>query len=108
MQKPNPDDYILATGRTTSVRHFVELAFQYVGIQIDWEGEGVNEKGLNRATGKLLVEVSPEFFRPSEVDFLLGSADKARKSLGWQPKTSVEKLVEIMMQADLNRLEKFL
>lgn len=104
LQQPKADDYLLATGKTTSVRLFVELAFQYIDIQIEWVGKGVDEIGIDKKTGKTYVEVSPDFFRPTEVDLLLGSAVKAQANIGWTPKTSVEQLVGIMMKADLNRL----
>ena len=106
LQQSHPDDYVLATGATTSVRRFVELAFQAIGIAIEWVGKGIEEKGLNRKTGKVLVEVSSEFFRPAEVDLLLGDFSKAKAKLGWQPKTSLENLVAIMVEADLEALEK--
>ena len=105
LQQPKADDYVLATGTTTSVRRFVELAFASIGIEIVWEGKGVNEKGLDKNTGKLLIEISPEYFRPSEVDFLVGDASKAKKELGWEAKTSVEQLAHLMVKADLALVE---
>ena len=99
LQQRRPDDYILATGRTTSVRAFVETAFQEIGIPIDWHGKGLEEKGIG-PNGKVLVEVSPEFFRPTEVDLLIGNPRKAERKLGWVPKTSVEQLVKMMVHAD--------
>lgn len=104
LQKEKSDDYVLATGETTPVRKFVELAFREVDIQIQWEGKGLHEKGRDAASGKVIVEVSPQFFRPSEVDLLIGDASKARKELGWIPKTGLEELVRIMMKADLEEL----
>jgi GDPmannose 4,6-dehydratase len=103
LQKEKPDDYVLATGETHTVRHFIELAFSQVGIALDWEGKGVQEKGRDRGTGRILVEISPQFFRPAEVDLLIGDASKARKELGWIPKTSFEKLVQMMVAADLKQ-----
>ena len=100
LQQDGADDYVLATGRTTSVRTFVELAFAEVDTQITWEGEGVQERGLCAKTGRTLVEVSPRYFRPTEVDLLLGDATKAREQLGWVPTTSLEELVKLMMQSE--------
>lgn len=105
LQAENPDDYVVATGETHSVREFVEKAGNYVGFDIVWEGEGVNEKGIDKKTGKVIVEVSPEFFRPAEVDILVGNPKKAKEKLGWEPRTTFEKLVEIMMEADLRRVK---
>ncbi|MBS0625110.1 MAG: GDP-mannose 4,6-dehydratase [Verrucomicrobia bacterium] len=103
LQQPKADDYLLATGKTTSVRRFVELAFQYIGIEIEWQGKGIDEVGIDRKSGKTLVRVSTEFFRPAEVDILLGNASKAKSMLGWIPQTSVENLVQIMVEADLKK-----
>lgn len=105
LQQQTADDYVLATGETTPVRRFVELSFQEVGIRIVWEGEGVNEKGRDAETGRILVEVSPDFFRPAEVDLLIGNPAKAKKELGWTPKTSLEELVRIMVRSDLGQLQ---
>jgi GDPmannose 4,6-dehydratase len=104
LQQEKPEDFVLATGKTTSVRRFVELAFREVDIEISWEGEGVEEKGICKKTGKVLVEVSPSYFRPTEVSLLLGDASKAREKLGWQAKTSLEELVAMMVKADLNEI----
>lgn len=101
LQQDKADDYLLATGATTTVRSFVELSFNEVNIDIRWEGQGLEEKGYNAATGALLVEVSPEFFRPSEVDLLIGNPAKAKERLGWAPKTNLKELVHIMMKADM-------
>jgi len=103
LQQEKPDDYVIASGETHSVREFVELACKTAGFDIVWKGKGVEEKGVDKATGKTLVEVSAEFFRPSEVDILLGDCSKAREKLGWQPKTSFEELVRIMVEADIKR-----
>lgn len=102
LQLQEPDDFVLATGVTTSVRRFIELAFAVVGVTIEWQGEGVNEKGINAATGKVVVEISPEYFRPAEVDLLIGNPLKAKEKLGWVPTTSLEQLVEMMVEHDLN------
>ena len=106
LQQEQPEDFVLATGKTWSVRQFVEYSFHEVGIEIIWEGEGLDEKGIDKETGKVLVDVSPEFFRPSEVDYLIGDASKAKKQLGWYPKTSLQELVKIMMKADLKHFEE--
>jgi GDPmannose 4,6-dehydratase len=101
LQQERPDDYVLATGKTTTVRAFTELAFQKIGVELEWVGDGLHERGIDRVTGRLLVEVSPQFFRPAEVDLLIGNPAKAKEKLGWEPKTELEELVEIMMEADL-------
>lgn len=102
LQQEKPEDFVIATGETRTVREFVEKAFEVAGINICWTGEGVNEKGFDAATGKVLVEVSPEFFRPAEVDLLLGDPTKAKTVLGWNPrKTTFEELVRRMVEHDL-------
>lgn len=106
LQQNEPDDYVLATGETHSVKEFIEKAFEVAGFSIYWEGEGIETKGRDKKTGKILVEVSPQFFRPAEVDILQGNYEKARKKLGWYPKTKFEKLVEIMVEKDLERVSK--
>jgi len=106
MQQDTPDDYVLATGKKVSVRKFVEMSFKHVGIELKWEGKGVDEKGINVATGKAVVEIDPKYFRPSEVDLLVGDASKANKQLGWKPKYTVEELCKEMVQSDLKLFEK--
>jgi GDPmannose 4,6-dehydratase len=106
LQQETPDDYVLATGETHSVREFVEKAFAEAGHTIVWKGSGVNEVGSDAKTGKALVEVDPRFFRPTEVDILIGDATKAREKLGWQPKIMFEQLVREMVQSDLKLLAK--
>ncbi|MCA9557504.1 MAG: GDP-mannose 4,6-dehydratase, partial [Myxococcales bacterium] len=101
MQQDTPDDYVLATGETHAVREFVELAFAEVGRRVRWEGEGVGEKGLDDGTGQVLVEVDPRYFRPTEVELLLGDATKAREKLGWVHSTPFRTLVTDMVKADL-------
>ncbi len=101
LQQDKPDDFVLATGETRTVREFVEAAFAEVGIQIEWRGTGVDEKGYCSRTGKLLVDVNPKFFRPAEVDLLLGDPSKAERVLGWKRKTSFSELVKMMVHADL-------
>lgn len=106
LQQDEPDDYVVASGQTHTVREFVELAFKHVNIDIKWMGEGVEEKGLDKKTGKVVVAVNPKYFRPAEVDVLLGDATKARKKLGWQPEISFEELVRRMVFADLDRVKE--
>ena len=102
LQQEKPEDFVIATGETRTVREFVEKAFEVAGINICWTGEGVDEKGFDAATGKVLVEVSSEFFRPAEVDLLLGDPTKAKTVLGWNPrKTTFEELVRRMVEYDL-------
>lgn len=105
LQQDEPDDYVLATGRTTSVRQFVELAFNEVGIPIRWEGSGIEEKGYHAETGAELIEVDPRYFRPSEVDLLIGDPAKAKKKLGWEHETSLENLVVEMIRNDEATIE---
>lgn len=107
LQQPEPDDFVVATGEFHSVREFTTLAFARAGINLRWEGEGLQEKGIDEATGRVLVEVDPRFFRPAEVEQLLGNPDKARRVLGWNPRaTSFERLVEIMVDADMALIKK--
>lgn len=101
LQQPSAEDFVLASGRTTNVRTFVELAFKEIDINIRWEGSGVDEKGYDLRTGRLLVSVSPQFFRPAEVDLLIGDPTKAKEKLGWEAKTSLEELVRLMVASDL-------
>jgi GDPmannose 4,6-dehydratase len=107
LQHPEPEDFVIATGEMHSVREFCTLAFAEAGINLRWEGEGVNEKGIDSATGKVLVEVDPKYFRPAEVEQLLGDPTKAKTLLGWNPtKTSFPELVKIMMQHDMRFVRK--
>ena len=106
LQQDNADDYVLASGETHPVREFVTLAFKEAGIAVKWEGEGVDEKGIDANTGKVLVEVDEAYFRPTEVDLLLGDASKARKELGWEPEYTFEELVKEMVKADLDLFRK--
>jgi len=101
LQQPAPEDYVLATGEAHSVREFVDRSFSCIGREIEWSGEGIDEKGICRKTGRVLVEVHPEYFRPLEVDYLLGDASKARARLGWEPKISFDTMVEKMVAEDL-------
>ncbi len=103
LQHDTPDDFVIATGKQYSVRDFCTFAFRHVGIELEWHGEGVDEKGIDKATGRCLVEVSPAFFRPTDVVNLLGDPTKAKTELGWNPtKTSIEELVSIMVENDYN------
>ncbi len=107
LQHETPEDFVIATGEQHSVREFTELAFKHVGIEIEWQGEGVDEKGICKQTGAVFVEVDPKYFRPTEVDTLLGNPQKAKSLLGWNPtKTSFAQLVEIMVKHDLDYVEK--
>ncbi|KAG6800466.1 GDP-mannose 4,6 dehydratase isoform X1 [Apis mellifera caucasica] len=106
LQQPTADDYVIATGETHSVREFVEAAFQYVGRTIKWEGEGINEIGQDVQTGQVLVKVNPKYFRPTEVDVLLGDATKAKEKIGWKPTITFENLVKDMMDSDLELMSK--
>lgn len=100
MQQEEPDDFVLATGKTTSVRKFCEMAFGHAGIELEWEGEGVNERGIDKETGKTVIEVDPQYFRPTEVDLLLGDPTKAQEKLGWKFEYDIDALVEDMVKAD--------
>lgn len=105
LQQRKPEDYVIATGEQHSVREFAELAFRHVGIELRWEGENENEKGIDARTGEVIVEVSPDFYRPTDVVNLLGNPAKARRELGWNPrKTSFEQLVRIMTDADMAKV----
>ena len=101
LQQDKPDDYVIATGETKTVREFVELAFKCVDIEINWEGSGLNEKGLCSKSGKEMVVINPRYYRPAEVELLHGDSTYAQKKLGWKPKTSLDELVKIMMDYDL-------
>ena len=105
LQQDRPDDYVLATGETTTVRQFVEWAFEDVGIALEWRGEGVEEQGICKTTGALRVAVDPRYFRPTEVDLLIGDPTKAQQQLGWKHKTGVRDLAREMVQADLETMQ---
>lgn len=105
LQNDKPEDFVIATGVQHSVREFATLAFHHAGIEIEWQGEGMDEKGIDKATGKIVVEVSPDFYRPTDVVNLWGDPTKAKTELGWNPtKTSFEKLVEIMTKNDMEKV----
>lgn len=106
LQQEKPDDYVLATGEKHSVREFVEIAFRESGMELEWEGKDVDEKGIEKKSGTVRVAVDPRYFRPTEVDSLVGDASKARKKLGWAPKVGFEELVKIMVQSDWEKVQK--
>jgi GDPmannose 4,6-dehydratase len=106
LQQDEPDDFVIATGEAHSVREFVEKAFLEVGMPVTWEGSGVQEIGKDSGTGKTLVQIDPRYFRPTEVDYLLGDASKARSTLGWEPTVSFDGLVTMMVREDLKEAEK--
>lgn len=103
LQADEPDTYLLATGRTETVRNFVQMAFKAAGMTIQFEGEDDNEVGVNKATGRTCLKVNPQFYRPAEVDLLIGNPEKAYKKLGWKPTTTLEELAQMMVDADLRR-----
>lgn len=103
LQQDKPGDYVLATNETHTVREFVELAFAEVGVTVEWKGTGVEEKGYDKATGRLLVDVNPEFFRPAEVEFLWGDASRAERELGWKREVSFPQLVQMMVDEDMKK-----
>ncbi|UQZ91441.1 GDP-mannose 4,6-dehydratase (plasmid) [Deltaproteobacteria bacterium Smac51] len=104
LQAPEPDTYVLATGRTETVRDFVAMAFKAADIEIVWRGEGEREEGVCRETGRVLVRVNPKFYRPAEVELLVGDASKAEKKLGWRSEATLEELCRMMVEADLKRI----
>jgi GDPmannose 4,6-dehydratase len=106
LQQDKPEDYVVATGETHTVRKFAELAFKHTGVELEWEGEGVNEKGIDKNTGKVLVEVDPKYFRPAEVELLIGDPTKAKEELGWEPEVTFSELVKIMVEADLKTIDE--
>jgi GDPmannose 4,6-dehydratase len=106
LQQNEPDDYVVATGRTTEVREFVSMAFTEVGIPLQWTGSGIEEKGINSMTGDVIIEIDPTYFRPAEVDLLLGDPSKAREKLGWQPKVDLNHLVKMMIKSDVEEAER--
>jgi GDPmannose 4,6-dehydratase len=106
LQQPAPDDYVIATGETHSIRELIEVAFKCAGVEIEWTGEGLKERGVDAATGKTLVRVDPKFLRPAEVDLLIGSSAKARKKLKWKSEVSFPRLVQMMYESDLESLRR--
>jgi len=106
LQHDKPDDFVIATGETHSVREFVKLAFAEAGMDIDWQGQGVEEKGIDKATGKTLIEIDSRYFRPTEVELLLGDPTKAKEKLGWQPQVSFTELVKMMVTSDIKEAQR--
>jgi len=106
LQQEKPGDYILATGESHSVREFVELAAKELGMEIEWKGEGLAEEGVDKKSGRTIVAIDPKYFRPAEVDVLLGDYALAKKDLGWEPKVRFAELVQIMTRADLEKEQK--
>ena len=106
LQQEQPDDYVAATGIKHTVRDFVDFAFSELGIILEWKGNGIDEKGVDTATGKILVEVDPRYFRPAEVELLIGDPSKAKEKLGWEPEVSLKELVSMMVKHDLSEAEK--
>lgn len=105
LQQDKPDDYVIATGETHTVREFIEEACMVLDIDLEWKGKGVDEKGIDKKTGKIIIEIDPRYFRPTEVNLLLGDASKAQKILGWKAKTKFKDLVKIMIDADMDILK---
>ena len=104
LQQDEPDDIVIATGETHSVREFVELAFGEVGIEIQWRGEGVDEVGVDAVTGDVLIEIDTRYYRPTEVELLLGDPTKAKEKLGWEAKVGLRELVKMMVEGDMGKL----
>ena len=104
LQQDEPDDYLLSTGTQYSVREFVEKSFKYIGIDIAWKGKGLDEVGYDKKTEKVYVRISEKYYRPCEVETLLGDAEETQKKIGWKPHTNLENLVKIMMEYDLNQV----
>ena len=104
LKAKKPSDYVISTGKSHSVKNFVEKAFKYVDIDIGWRGKGLKEVGFDKKTGKVHIKVDPVYFRPTDVNELRGDSTKARRELKWKPKTSFNKLVSEMMEADLNEI----
>jgi len=105
LQQEKPDDFVIATGETHSVREFIEEACKVLDIKLEWQGQGINEKGINKDTGKAIIQIDSKYFRPTEVDMLIGDITKAKEILGWQPKTKFKELVKIMIESDLDILK---
>ena len=103
LQAEKPDDYVMATGETHTVREFIEESFDVLGEEIIWEGEGIDEKGILKSSGQMVVNINPRYFRPTEVDLLIGDPAKAKTNLGWVPKVTFKELVKIMVTADYDK-----
>ena len=105
LQIDTPEDFVMATGETHTVREFTELTFKELGIELEWKGKNEDEKGIDKATGKVIVEVDKKYFRPTEVDLLIGDASKAKAKLGWQPEVKFEELVKMMVESDYEKIK---
>jgi GDPmannose 4,6-dehydratase len=106
LQQEKPDDYVMATGITTSVRDFITMSFHEVGIELEWQGKGIDEKGVDRDSGRILVEIDYRYFRPAEVDLLIGDPSKAIRNLGWKPVVSLSQLIKMMISADIEEAKR--
>jgi len=106
LQQDEPEEFVIATGETHSVREFCDEAFREVGIQLEWQGSGIDEKGIDRDTGRVIIEVDARYFRPTEVELLIGDASKAREKLGWKPRVTFYELVRMMAKADFEAAQK--
>jgi len=106
LQQDTPGDYVLATNETHTIREFADLAFKELDMELDWTGTGEEEKGIEKKTGRVLVKVDPRYYRPTEVDLLLGDATKAKNELGWEPNTKFHNLVKLMAKADWEKVQK--
>jgi GDPmannose 4,6-dehydratase len=106
LQLDHPEDFVLATGETHTVREFADVAFKELGMELRWEGNGADEKGIDRKTGKVVVDVDARYYRPTEVELLIGDPAKAKEKLGWTPKVKFEELVRIMVNADYEKIGK--
>lgn len=106
LQQEKPDDFVLATGETHTVREFIEESCRLLDIDLEWQGAGIDEKGIDKRTGKAIIEIDPKYFRPAEVDLLIGDCSKANEKLGWEPKTKFKELVKIMVEADMEEARK--
>ena len=106
LQQEQPDDYVLATGETHSVREFTDLSFKELDMELEWVGDGAEEKGIDPSTGNVVVAVDPRYYRPTDVDLLIGDPAKAKEKLGWEPQVKFEELVRIMVQSDWKETQK--
>ena len=106
LQQDLPSDYVIATNETHTVRELIEKMFKHVGIEVNWSGSGVNEVGINLETGEEIINIDPYYYRPTEVDLLIGDYSKAKNEFGWKPKTTFNELVEIMMNFEIKNFEK--
>ena len=106
LQADEPDDFVLATNETHTIREFIEETFKVLGEEIVWKGKGINEKGILKSSGKEVVSIDPRYFRPTEVDLLIGNPAKAKEKLGWKPKTTFKELVKIMVESDFEKAKR--